>query len=253
MKRIIVAALICVTLLGCHMNCVNGIKHDNKVQRTEKIEKVLSVNENTELVLKNINGGIQFSTWDKDSIKIEALIKDYNTSNSLKQITLEIKESANLISAIVENEEDVDGIEVVFKITASKNLKAKTVSSVNGDISISNISGAEDISTINGDISLKNIINTGEVSTVNGDIVLEKTDGKTTLETVNGDIKFNDCNLTKISTVNGDIYGKLSSNSAKLETSTLNGDIEIYYPKDYNNKIDAESLFGDIDLIEEEE
>jgi DUF4097 and DUF4098 domain-containing protein YvlB len=124
---------------------------------------------------------------------------------------------------------NLDGVSSVFgDLEVSEGNQVNNVSAVNGDIALADNVIADEVDTVNGDIALADNVTVTSAQTVNGDIQSGhnlKVTGS--VETVNGDIKVVKGGLINgnIITVNGDIT--LKGVEVGLDVTTSNGDINL--------------------------
>ena len=131
---------------------------------------------------------------------------------------------------------DLDSVETVNgDVTVSGVSGNVTAESVNGDLDISDLVGDVSLSTVNGSVNAAFAKCEGEQSikteTVNGRVTIslpESSDVQITADTLNGGINGRDFGLvTDKGFVGSDLNGKIGSGSARLNIDTVNGSIKI--------------------------
>ncbi len=122
------------------------------------------------------------------------------------------------------------------------------VSSVFGEVSVSQGKTVGDVSSVNGGIELEDDVTAGTVDTVNGSIEIGADVSVKEATTVNGDIEAgrNFSSFGKVKTVNGEIVIAQQSR-VQGDVATVNGDIVL---KSVNIEGDIYTKNGDISLEE---
>ncbi len=124
-------------------------------------------------------------------------------------LAISAEEKNNVVQVINENWNRVTNLEI--KVPKNFSLKLGTVNQ--GDILVKGV---------NGDM---------EISNVNGAITLESVSGSASTDTVNGDIEVNFTNI---------------KSNANMAFSSLNGDLNITFPKSLKADVKAKSDMGEI-------
>lgn len=151
---------------------------------------------------RNESGGSLEVTVDYERTLLDRLV-----SNSRPDVEIDLAVPAKLTSVALETTND--------GVRAHDIETDLTVSTVNGDIDIEDVSNVDDLSSTNGgiDADVEALNDGATVETTNGDVTIgtDALEGDTTVETTNGDIEF----------------GLGSSADATLSASTTNGDLSI--------------------------
>ncbi len=190
--------------------------------------------------IENVNGRISIETWDQDAYAIVGE-KKAKHEEDLELIDLQWDLSADHIGLKVKlpkkkgffNWGNIDGqVDVTVKVPATARL--------------------EDISTVNGAVEISGVSGPVHASTVNGAVVAHNLSGSASLRTVNGGVKadFDRVESTarlKFETVNGGIRVRLPSDAgAAIRASVVNGHVEADLPITMQGKISRKSLRGTI-------
>ncbi len=209
--------------------------------------------------ISNVNGDITVTGGSGDSVEIVATKKAANQGD-LDDIEIEISHSASEI--VVETEignsnswfsiGDKSG-QVRYEIIVPVGTELDSVETVNGDVSISGVSGNVVAESVNGDLNISDLEGDVALATVNGgvdadftkcegqqSIKAETVNGRVTItlpedadvevsaDTLNGGINGRDFGLeTDKGFVGSDLNGKIGSGSARLNVDTVNGSIKI--------------------------
>ena len=185
----------------------------------ETIEKSFDVNEQATLRLANINGAVDIQGWDKNEIKVIALISADNQED-LDRIKVEFDQNSQGVSVETEYEKQSSWgrnnhsgtVDYTVKVPFGASLE--DIELVNGSLVINNVQGEIKADTVNGSINVKGLADDIELNSVNGSI-------KATYQQI--DKPIND-----------------------IELATVNGSIKLYMPHDLNATIDAETMHGSI-------
>jgi len=204
-----------------------------------------------EVSIENVNGDVEVSGWDKDSVDmdIEITVKHDSQKRAeefMEKIELIFEVNANYIDVEVDypgrnsggllswlfgfGEPTVD-VQFLVKVPKRSNLDLRTV---NGQIAVDGTHGEIDCKTTNGGIDISNVQGKVSSNTVNGGISVE-------LEDVQ---QFDEMNFH---TVNGGIHLALPKDiKATLEASTVNGGIDSELPMEIDGRISHSKLNGKI-------
>ncbi len=229
------------------------------VKETE--EFTFAINPGGRISLENINGDIEISGNEGDTIKIVAY-KKAGKQEYLDELKIIVNADPDYVRIEtrhprLENSWSIWGnnhsgnVSYELKVPASVNLDK--ISTVNGDVEIHSISGKVKAETVNGnliasglaaDVSLETVNgrvnaifdslgNNQRVSaeTVNGKIVFElpvDTSARVHAETVNGSIDADDFDLViEKGFVGRECNGQIGNGDARISLDTVNGSIRI--------------------------
>jgi len=187
--------------------------------RTETIHRSYDTRATPRLSVENINGDLAIDGWDQNRIEISA-VKQAPTSERLDDLRVTMEQDGDDVTIRVEyprqnNFTDGEGPRVDFTIHVPRGTRVARVEFVNGDV---------DISGVSGDV---------EASSVNGGISGEKLGGHVDLSTVNGGVK--------LLAVGG---------AGPIRLNSVNGDVTLILPKQFDARIVAGTLHGDITAID---
>ncbi len=208
--------------------------------------------------IENVNGRIIIEAWDRNAYAIEGE-KKAKSEEDLELIDLQTDVERDHIHLKVKLAKkkgwfswgNVDGqVDITVKVPATARIK--DVSTVNGGVKLTGLSGEVHASTVNGGVAAHNLSGSASLRTVNGGVVAEfdelSSDARLDLTTVNGGIKLRlpaDAGATLHgSVVNGhidadipimmkgkigrkSINGTIGDGGAVIEMSTVNGGIKI--------------------------
>ncbi len=173
------------------------------------------------LIVEQIEGSINVVAYDGKEVIVKASFgnkkahyKSANEKDGLKRIqntslNISAEEKNNVVQIINEQHNKTTNLEI--KIPTNFSLKLGTVN--NGNIVVQGV---------NGEL---------EISNVNGEITLEEVSGSASADTVNGDIKV--------------VFNAITAD-ANMAFSSLNGDLDITFPKSLKANVKARSDMGDV-------
>jgi DUF4097 and DUF4098 domain-containing protein YvlB len=207
-----------------------------------------------ELSLENVNGRVTVETWNEPQVRIEAE-KGATTEERLRQIRVEIDGEGSRVSVRTRLPKGGfwggGGTKVDYRITVPAGAQVR-VSTVNGPVSVSGVTGSIRAATTNGHVQIEGAAGPVEASTVNGGITAHyrtlDPDARHRLSTTNGAITV--CvpegagGRLEARTVNGGVHnelrmestnrsgrhrleGRLGQGRGALELSTVNGAIHL--------------------------
>ena len=250
----------------------------NAQDQTERFDQTYPFNSNGKISVSNINGSITVEAWDRNEIRLEA-VKTADSRESLSMVDIDINAKIDRFKVSTDYQNwNNDGrnnnwrkgrsIRVEFRLTVPRTAFLDDIETVNGSVSVSNMTNFTRISAVNGGVRAINLSGTAELSTVNGKTEAEFDSLRATdnikLETVNGTVSLllpSDINATvKASTVNGrinndfglpvkkgkyvgrDLCGRIGSGSVEVNLSAVNGTLSIKRKNDGKSANPATNL-----------
>ena len=209
----------------------------------------------SKLWVKNRNGAIRVTGWDKEEVALSAEIRDSE------------KRKIDLVVQKVGNDLDIEAVfqqpVLSFNFGFTSSPRCEMTLSVphrllghfrttNGPVSVTNLDGYARCETTNGDITVKDLkgealteTTNGTVEarnlnarikggTTNGRIILEDVAGQVKLETTNGTIKARNLDGwgegISLESTNGSIDLELGRATGEIQAENSNGSIEIKLP-----------------------
>ena len=213
-------------------------------QRTEKLAQ------GSKLWVKNRNGGIRVTGWDKDEVALTAQIRD--NEKRRVELVLQRKGSDLDIEAVFQQPSWSFGIyisprcemtlQVPRRILGHFRTTNGTVAvehlegyarceATNGAILVTDVRGEVYVDTTNGPIEARHLAARIKGSTTNGRIVLEEVTGGIRLETTNGSIRARNLDGwgegIHLESTNGGIEVELGKATGDLIAENSNGSVEI--------------------------
>lgn len=209
--------------------------------------------------VSNVNGAISVTGSDGGQVEIIATKKADNQED-LDKIEIEVSVTSNEIRVKTETgktnrwfSRGNSSGEVNYEIIVPAGTMLDSVDTVNGDVSISGVSGDVEAESVNGRLTVSGLAGDVSLSTVNGSVeagfvrlsgqqkvkaetvngrvtirLPEDADVKVSADSLNGSINGEDFGLeTEKGFVGSDLNGDIGNGSARLNIDTVNGSIKI--------------------------
>lgn len=201
-------------------------------RETKEFSGEYNTDESTILKVANINGKIKISSWNYDTVSLDAVSSSNLNIDDLENIEIVVNESSNVID--IETKYLVEGIVNIvtdMTIKVPNFITIDTVSTSNGEIRLSGIKGNVSAKSSNGQIIIEDVDGYVQADTSNKGIEIKKTTGIKNLHSSNGKIYaeiFDFKENISIDTSNKDVILHINpSLNADLEISTSNGEINM--------------------------
>jgi Putative adhesin len=217
---------------------------------TETVDKTFDVRPGAAVSLDNVNGGITIGSWDQPRVRVIAHKKvkasKHDVQEAMRALKVEMLPANGGLtvntryprenrggSSILDwmTGDDVQA-SVKYEVTVPRNMNLD-VSTVNGSVRVTQVSGKHELETTNGKIEVERCSGSLDASTTNGGI-----DAELTQVTKGQPLRF--------STTNGKIEVSVPASLAvDVDASTTNGSIESDLPV-ATTKVSRNSLRGSI-------
>jgi hypothetical protein len=234
MKKKVIIGFSLVSILiivASFSGCISGKKiYDYS-------EKEYPADENTILEVNNINGEVDISGWDGETIFLEIVkfTKKIYGEDEFEKVDVIVTENGNKVSIDVEYLERTASarVAVTLNIKVPNFVTVESVQTLNGAVYLSNIKGDTVIDVKNGLISVCTVDGFVSASTANGAITVKNTKG-----------------VGNLINYNGVVTAEVNDIQDDVEISTINGEMEIYINTELDADIEAEakSIAGSISL-----
>jgi len=223
----------------------------SKSTYTRDFKKTVDFKSNGRVEVKTINGNIQLTSWDKNSVQIEAEIKVKARSRReaekiLDKVEILIDKSRDRMTIAPDYPKRHSGDSFWDWVFGSEsrpvvNFTIKVpeetdpyLRSTNGRVNVTDIAGEAILKTTNGGIEAEEMKGSVDANTTNGSISVYI-------------IQFSDNDRIDLNTTNGSIKLTLPSDvKADVEASTVNGSIRTDFPMTVQGKILRKRLDGEI-------
>lgn len=237
---------------------------------TKEFNKTIDFLSGGKVNVKNVNGKIYLTSWDKESVKVEAEIKvKARSRREADDIFEKVKIIIDRQSDVVTIEPDYpkkqreggfwDWIFGLHKSTPTVNFTIKvpkksdlSIRSTNGHLTVVDIKGEVNLGTVNGGIDADEINGPLDAHTTNGAIKVAELNGSLDTHTTNGSItarltRFSEDDEIQVNTTNGSVRLTLPADiKADVKASTVNGSIHTDFPLTVQGKILKKRLRGKI-------
>ncbi|MDD8025454.1 MAG: DUF4097 family beta strand repeat-containing protein [Acidobacteriota bacterium] len=231
----VVALALGLAVTGCVIMADdgNGISQADRGFR-ENWHKTFPLGPDGRFSLKNVNGNIKVTTWDKAEADVSAVKIARRSESDLKLVTIETDARPGYVA-----------IDTVWPKTPLRNLRVK----VEYEVKVPAGVRLELIRSTNGDVELSGKYGEIQAKTTNGGVRLEGTSGPAVLDTTNGDIVGRDISgSVKADTTNGSITMTIEGLKDDVVASTTNGSITIRLIGPVNARLEADTTNGHIDV-----
>jgi len=142
---------------------------------TEDFKGEYNTNYNTTLTVENSNGDVKITTYDGNTVKLDAEKRiSEKHRDELDKTDINVTEEDNeIIIETVYTEPAVNRVTVNMEIMVPDYVNVEAVHSSNGDITIGNVKGYPTVSSSNGDVEVRGTTGISDVSSSNGDVTVE--------------------------------------------------------------------------------
>ena len=237
LKKVSVGSLLCMLVVaaGCCFN-IGSCAMRAKYERTVQLSAPLSPG--SSFAAQTHNGSITIAGADVTDCNLTATI-------TARAIT---EEDAKKLAERVKIKLETFGDKLTPKIDKPTLLMNKSVS-VSLDVQVPNNTGLE-LTTHNGAIIITNITGRLNATTHNGKVTAEQISGTTELHTHNGSVICREISGdTQLKTHNGSIkvyYSEDAPSVCNISLITYNGGIELATPSDFSGEVEASTHNGSI-------
>lgn len=195
---------------------------------TEPFAKTLPLKAGDRFSLRNTNGLVQVTTWDRNEVEISAKKVARRREEDLQRVKIEVETLGSSVR--------VDTIYEKYR-----NLRVH----VNYEVKVPEGVILEAIRTTNGDIELTGRFADVKAGTTNGDIRMEGGEGRIELGTTNGTIRARNLRgAIDAGTTNGSIHLELDEVKSDIQASTTNGSVNLKLGGAVNAELRARTTNG---------
>ncbi len=269
------------TLAALLLSAASAAAQSRSGLLTEEFHKVYPLTANGRVELRNINGAVRITAWDRNEVKVDAVKSAYRDER-LKEVEIRVASAPDSISITTHypehnltfHDDDADNPpRVDYTLTVPRAARLDEIKLVNGGLEIEGVRGEVRASSVNGRVTARGIHGVSRLSTVNGQLEaafdrLEPAN-RAALNSVNGSVVItlpSDSNTEiNASTVHGSIRndfglpvqhgryvghklsGRLASGETRLDLKNVNGSISI------RRADDGKTLSAVTNLLERDE
>jgi hypothetical protein len=254
LKKILLVSLLCLLAVGVG-SCISIARA--KYERTVQLSAPLSPGSN--FTAQTHNGSITIAGADITDCNLTATIigrarTEEGAKKIAEQTTIKLIPSANKLTARIDKPKVrfSQSVSVSLDVTIPDNADLE-LTTHNGALVITNITGRLNGTTHNGKITAEQVSGAAELFTHNGSVTCKEISGDAKLKTHNGGIKvyysqaaLSVCDISLI-THNGGVELETPKNfSGEVEASTHNGSIKTELPITVKGKVSKKKLTGTI-------
>jgi hypothetical protein len=162
--------------------------------------------------LRNVNGRVSLSTWDKAQVEIDA-VKKASSEQALRQIEIEIADGSDHVDVTTRTPRGFFGGYLVdYDVRVPQGVRVE-------------------VETVNGSINLEGALASTRVKTVNGSVEVLEARGEVEAQAVNGRIE---------------VQSPAVAASDRYRLSTTNGSVELRLPREVSGSFEAHAVNGSI-------
>jgi len=258
LKKVSLGSLLCLLIVaaGCCFNigsCAMRAKYERTVQLSAPLSPGSSFTAQTH------NGSITIAGADVTDCNLTATITaraitEEDAKKLAERTTIKLEPWGDKLTAKIDKPTFLfnQSVSVSLEVTVPNNTGLE-LTTHNGRVEITNITGQLNATTHNGKVTAEQVSGTIELHTHNGSVICREVSGDTQLKSHNGNIKVyysqaapSVCDISLI-TYNGGIELTTPSNfSGEVEASTHNGSINTDLPITVKGKVSRRKLTGTI-------
>ena len=192
----------------------------------EQFERTVPLASGGTFSLSNVNGSIQIEGWDRDQVEISARKFTIGTAENLRQVGIEVILSPGGV-AVATHYPEGSGVEVnvEFRVRVPARVRLASVSTVNGSVTVQDVSGD------------------GSLTAVNGNVLLARGAGIFSARATNGNVSLELLSLDGGLALPGD-SGRPASRGG-ISAQTINGSVVVALPADAGAELEARTQNGD--------
>jgi len=227
----------------------------------EDIDKTLEMPADGLVLVENLAGNIEFSTWDRAEAQVRG-----EAGDDVKEV--EITASSKGIQVRVHNSKgtrDIDGTDLYLRIPEAASIEADSVSAdisvvgsrgesillntVSGDLEVDATPQRLELHSVSGDVEFEGSAIRSSTETVSGEITLIGVAGEVSVSTVSGDVSLEADELIRgrFESVSGDLTLELSvGEEGRLSCDSMSGDVKLRLPASQQADFTAQSYSGSI-------
>lgn len=207
------------SVIACLALSVSAVVSYGKV--TESFQQTYPLAAEGSISLRNINGNIEVTTWDRDEVAVEA-VKSADDAERLARMRIEVNAKPDSLSIATKLDKpswwkrwNSNNASVQYRLKVPQRLAETQLVGVNSSITVTGVTGRLQLETVNGRISTTGSTDEIAAKTVNGSANL-------------GFISLPASGNILVSTVNGSCQVVVPENSHyQVETKALHGSVKL--------------------------
>lgn len=185
--------------------------------------------------IHNISGNVRAVGYDGQAVIVTA----YREGRDREVVEIVDRSSANRVDVKVRYPEECNcDASVRFEVQIPRSIPYRfdSLSSISGNVSVTNVTGNLKAKSISGSVTVKNIAGTAEATSVSGEVTVEEAAGAVSAKSTSGDVKVDMTNMQgsdrlEFSSISGNVSVRLPANAdAEVEMSVMTGGLKTDFP-----------------------
>ncbi|AFV25193.1 hypothetical protein Mpsy_2994 [Methanolobus psychrophilus R15] len=244
----IILLISCLLLITLFSGCVMP-----GMEESENFNEEYQASNETILKISNENGRVNISSWDGDTVVVNATKWTYSTkwnrdgTDELEKVEIVVTERAKELEIKTIFPPEGAKVAVHMDIMVPKRAFLDFVESSNGFIKVTGTKGDTRIQTSNAPIDVSAVVGNISATTSNGNIVIDDVNGYAEAITSNADIDVRGTGgIGNLQTFNGDIRAEIFDLRDDINIVSGNGNIIIYTALSLNADLVIKTSNADI-------
>lgn len=220
-------------------------------------DTTFAVQQGTRIELNNLNGSVRVEVWDRNEVRVRA---DHGSRDRVR-----ISDHGAVVTIRAERQYGMP-IEVDYRLTLPRNAALSVggvqaevdVTGLKGDLHAESVEGsltardvgAVTLTTVEGDVSVTGATGAVRVQSTDGDVHVSRVRGNLSATTIDGDVIMDnvDANQVDVSTVDGEVHftGPLHD-GGRYRLTSHDGDVTLIVPGQVNATVTVATFDGDFD------
>jgi hypothetical protein len=208
-------------------------------------------------IVDRTNGAISVRAWDEDEVQVRAVVRatarDLEAARELAASVI-ISEGNTLRASGPEAQQWWRGgawwtVDYDVQVPRATELEVATV---NGKVSIRDMSAAISAEGVNGEIRISDVRGDVSAAVVNGEVTISDVSGDVSAEAVNGSVELERASGSiDASAVNGRIEVTLVGDRSigeGVHLQTVNGPVDLRVPRSFSGQLELDTVTGAMDV-----
>ncbi len=196
-------------------------------EETERVSRKFKIGAAGRLALSNISGNIVVMAGAGDEVALEAVKRTRGARSELSSVVIDIDERPGRVDIRTRHTGRRDRASVDYTVTVPRDATVD-LSSVSGDVRVSNLHGALRAQSISGAVVASGSTNVESARSISGDVELSGSapEARLTASTVSGTVRARDVKARSVavSAISGNV-DIATVEAERLEAKTVSGDV----------------------------
>jgi len=158
----------------------------------EEFHQTYPLAPNGRVILKNVNGAVRVTGWDRSEVQVNA-VKKGDTQQDLDEARIEVNSGGDMIDIRTRypERERNHAASVEYSISVPRTAVLERINTVNGPVHIEGVAGPVKAGSVNGNVEVLGALGEVDLSSVNGKVEAafnQPLQQEATLHTVNGSV-----------------------------------------------------------------